>query len=380
MAGRARSCRLADCLRPASTYQGNYLVDPAKVLACVAIGLGVCASAAGQAWPEPPAWMTSTLDQGAHPEGCGTGNFLFPRVSAELLSGMGTGRNLQRIAATVLQAPAEALGFSAETALARDPQLAASVALIVTDGAVGSGSLISSDGDILTNWHVVKGFADVGVVFAPAGQDRKSAHNDIVRGRVVRVDEMSDLALVHLAVQPEGRKPLRLSDALAQLDLGAARATADGVAPGASGEQAQAFLERREDRRVGASASPSAALARAAPPPACPIKEVYQGRNADNTGLVAAYDARCTGRVDVEIIVPDDPSRPIVLRADRNLDGKPDILLLDFSHQGQGHWDLSFWDSAFDGSWGLVGHHPGGAIEPSSYESARAYRAGLAAR
>jgi hypothetical protein len=69
-----------------------------------------------------------------------------------------------------------------------------------------------------------------------------------------------------------------------------------------------------------------------------------------------------------------------VLRADRNLDGKPDILLLDFSHQGQGHWDLSFWDSAFDGSWGLVGHHPDGAIEPSSYESARAYRAGLAAR
>jgi hypothetical protein len=82
--------------------------------------------------------------------------------------------------------------------------------------------------------------------------------------------------------------------------------------------------------------------------------------------------------VDLEIIVPDDKSKPILLRADRNFDGKPDILLFDFSRQG--HWDLSFWDNDFEGAWALVGHHPKGTIEPSSYESASAYRARLAPR
>jgi len=106
---------------------------------------------------------------------------------------------------------------------------------------------------------------------------------------------------------------------------------------------------------------------------ACEPKEVYQGRNADNTGLVSAFDARCTGHVDMEVVVPDDKTRPIVLRADRNFDGKPDVLVLDFSREGR--WELSFWDSEFQGTWGLVGHHPDGAMLPSTFESADAYRA-----
>jgi len=46
--------------------------------------------------------------------------------------------------------------------------------------------------------------------------------------------------------------------------------------------------------------------------------------------------------------------------------------------QRRGQWDVSFWDSNFDGTWGLVGHHPDGNIAPSFFESADTYRAPIA--
>jgi hypothetical protein len=101
----------------------------------------------------------------------------------------------------------------------------------------------------------------------------------------------------------------------------------------------------------------------------CSPRQVVQGRNAGNTGLLAGYDMRCTGHVDLEIDVPDDASRPIVLRADRNLDGKPDLIVLDAGRQG--HWSVSYWDVAFDGRWALIGRHPDGRMEPSSFEMNR---------
>jgi len=427
-------------------------VNPGKLLAAVALAAGLCHAAAGQDLSGPDASMTAALDQGASPEGCGTSNFPFPRPSAELLSGLGTGRNLERIAGTVLPQPA----FEAQSAgdIAFFEDLAPSVVAVVTDHALGSGSLISAEGDVLTSWHVVKGYADVGIVFPPTRQGTGPRHNEVVRARVVKVDEVSDLALVKLAMMPKGRMPLRLADP-ADIRVGARvhalghrgehawtyakgqigeirpnfvwsegpggvehratvlrtnadvdpadsggplvgetgallgvggiggvggvggvdRAAADGVFLAVSGIEVRAFLQRPGDRRLA-----SATSAAAAPPAAlaCEVKQIYQGRSADNTGLVAAFDTRCTGRVDVEIVVPDEKSKPILLRADRNFDGKPDILLLDFSRQG--HWELSFWDSDFNGAWGLVGHHPDGAIEPSFYESASAYRERLAGK
>ncbi len=419
-------------------------MKPAKLIVALAIFAGVCASAAGQVLFEPDASMTYPLDQGARPEGCGTSNFPFPHPNADLLTGLGTGRNLEQVARTIFQEPIAGARSDQDVALSRE--LAPSVVLVVTGGGLGSGSLISGDGDVLTNWHLVKGFADVAIVFKPARPGSMPGQDDILRGRVVKVDEVSDLALVRLAAKPEGRIPLRLgaadgiaiganvhaigqqggqawsyangvigkihpafewSDAQASgahhadafqtnaildpaspgtplvSDTGALlgisgidRVSPDGLSHAISSVEVGAFLRRQGDRRFAAAVPASGTPLHSGPKSACRPMDVYQGRTVDNTGLVAAYDTRCTGRVDLEIVVPDDKSKPIMLRADRNLDGKPDILLFDFSRQG--HWDLSFWDSQFDGAWGLVGHHPDGAIEPSSYESADAYRARLA--
>jgi len=71
-------------------------------------------------------------------------------------------------------------------------RIAPSVVLIVSDDdSFGSGTLINSNGDILTNWHVVEGKSEVWVIFKPA-RDRDVAKADLRPARVIRVDEIAD--------------------------------------------------------------------------------------------------------------------------------------------------------------------------------------------
>ena len=85
-----------------------------------------------------------------------------------------------------------------------------SVVLIITETGIGSGSLIRPDGTILTNWHVVSSSREAGIVFKPTMEGRRLTKADVYRGRVVRVDELSDLALVKSeGVAPQAR-PLPL--------------------------------------------------------------------------------------------------------------------------------------------------------------------------
>jgi S1-C subfamily serine protease len=80
-----------------------------------------------------------------------------------------------------------------------------SVVLIVTNDSLGSGSLISTAGDIITNWHVVKGATSVGIVFKPAIEGRQPRKDDIKAAYVVKFDPIADLALVKAAEAPKGR-------------------------------------------------------------------------------------------------------------------------------------------------------------------------------
>ena len=75
---------------------------------------------------------------------------------------------------------------------------ARSVVLILTKDSLGTGTLISSDGDIITNYHVVKGFLEVGVVFKPITDGLKIGDADLLRARVIKVDEVADLALIRV--------------------------------------------------------------------------------------------------------------------------------------------------------------------------------------
>jgi hypothetical protein len=384
--------------------------------------------------------MLDPLDRGARPEGCGTSGFSVPKPSADLFSGMGTGRRLEQIARIHFRDPVVQAQNAEETALYE--AVTPSIVLLVTDGGLGSGFLVDEQGDVLTNWHLVRGFTDVAVVFKPARNAAQTARNEIVRGRVVRVDEVSDLALVRLAAVPEGRSPLALGNVrdisvgtnvqaighpstdtwtysrgvisqhrqgfewsagekgreyhadviLTQMPASSSNTgeplmngagavlginsfwnnSAEARSVAVSVGEVRVFLSRQDDRLVKTSVASAGEAGTAA---RCEGKEVYQGRTMANDGLMVAFDMRCTGHVDLEIVMPDDQSKPALLRADRNLDGKPDILMLDLQRRGQ--WDISFWDSNFDGTWSLVGHHPSGGTTPTFYESSETYRASV---
>jgi S1-C subfamily serine protease len=85
-----------------------------------------------------------------------------------------------------------------------------SVVLIARQNAIGTGSLVSATGEIITNYHVVKGSGTVGVIFKPETEGAKPTRDDIKVGQVLKYDEIADLALVKVSEIPAGRQPLRL--------------------------------------------------------------------------------------------------------------------------------------------------------------------------
>ena len=105
---------------------------------------------------------------------------------------------------------------SANTRSAKDAQIyriaSPSVVLILTNDGLGSGSLIGKGGEVITDYHVVKGYADVAVVFKPGKEGEKPTKDDMKVGHVIKYDEVADLALVKVDEVPAGRYPLRLGD------------------------------------------------------------------------------------------------------------------------------------------------------------------------
>jgi S1-C subfamily serine protease len=94
-------------------------------------------------------------------------------------------------------------------------KVAPSVVLILTkEGALGSGFLISDDGLVITNWHVIEGNKPIQVAFMPPKLELKK--EDFLKAVVVKGDEVSDLALLKLESMPLNVRPLSLnvSDAI----------------------------------------------------------------------------------------------------------------------------------------------------------------------
>jgi S1-C subfamily serine protease len=90
--------------------------------------------------------------------------------------------------------------------------LSPSVVLVVTNEGIGSGSVISG-GLILTNWHVVEGYKQVGVVFKPSSPGAKPSRADVIAADVIKVDQVRDLALLRPLTFPTiAPKPIELAD------------------------------------------------------------------------------------------------------------------------------------------------------------------------
>jgi len=87
-----------------------------------------------------------------------------------------------------------------------------SVVMIVTKDSLGSGALISSDGKIITNMHVVAGFQEVAVIFKPSLEGESPAKADIKLAKVIKIDEVSDLALLQVDDLPLNVQPLSFGE------------------------------------------------------------------------------------------------------------------------------------------------------------------------
>jgi hypothetical protein len=313
------------------------------------------------------------------------------------------------------------------------------VVLIATNDGLGSGSWIGSSGEILTNWHVVMGYSDVGVVFKPAAEGQVPSRDDVLTGHVVKYDEVADLALVKVANSPGGRSFLRLGDSseisvgldvhaighptgeawsytkgiISQYRLGFEWQASDGIKhkadvvqtqtpinPGnsggplisesatllgvnsfkAAGEGLNFAVSVADVRKFLARSGNRLAEGRPAQPPKseCLPKVVSQWRNKEDDATVVGLDMICTGKIDASLVYPDDKSQAVLLKMDRNRDGRADVVFFDFKRRDK--WDLSWWDENFDGHWTLVGYHDDGSLKPTRFESYEAYRKRTAKR
>jgi S1-C subfamily serine protease len=329
-----------------------------------------------------------------------------------------------------------------QTRSAKDAQVyrtvSPSVVMIVTKSALGSGSLIGSAGEVLTNFHVVKGHSDVGVVFKPATEGKRPTKDDVLVGHVIRYDEIADLALVKVANPPAGASVLQLGDAseisvgldvhaighptgetwtytkgiISQYRLSFEWQPKNGIKhkadviqtqtpinPGNSGGPlvgesgtligVNSFKEAGEGlnfavsvddvkKFLARSGNRAAEVSTASPPKAqCKPKLVSRWRSKEEDATIEDYDSTCTGKIDARFTYFDDQSRPLQLDMDRNHDGRFDV---QFWGNRASKWMLSFWDDKFVGRWTLVGYHEDGSLKPTRFESYAAYRKRLVVR
>jgi S1-C subfamily serine protease len=353
------------------------------------------------------------------------------RTTLSLVPPMLAGSNAEIPTAQLLHiAEHPAQDMIAATRSAKDAEIyrtiSPSVVLVATKDGLGSGSLVSSSGDIITNWHVVRGYDFIAVVFKPAIEGTKPRSEEMKLGHVVKYDPVPDLALIKAEEVPAGRIPIRLGDS-SEIVVGAdvrasytkgiisqyrrgyqweygdrTKHTADiiqtqtPINPGNSGGP----LISESSNLIGVNAGKAEGeglnfavsvdnvrrfLAEPTKPTqgdtsknACEPKEISRFRNSGNNAAVIAYDLNCSGKANANYIVPDKKADAILMTWDRNGDGQPDVVFFDFKRRGK--WDLSFWDAKFEGRWTLVGYHDDGSLKPTRFERYEDFQKRLAAQ
>lgn len=274
-----------------------------------------------------------------------------------------------------------------------------SVVMVVAGDSVGSGSVVRVFGDVLTNWHVVRGHTEVAIVFKPATEGQIPGKDEIFTGSVANYDEVADLALVKVGSPPGGTHILRLADSseinvgldvhaighpqagrwtytkgiISQYQLGVEWPGEDGtkhkadliqtqtpINPGNSGgplisesgkllgvntfkmkgEGLNFAISVDDVKKFLARTGNRTAEAKAAPPAKseCVPKKVTTWRNKENNAALVGIDMLCSGKMDAVLVTPDDQSQEVQLKVDRNHDGKADVIYFDFKRRGKlGH-------------------------------------------
>ena len=89
----------------------------------------------------------------------------------------------------------------------------ASVVAIYGDEAIGSGVIISSQGYILTNWHVIEDNPNLKVLTIGEG----SFEDNLREVEVIKYNATSDLALIKLNSQPDNMSVARVSQIIPKI-------------------------------------------------------------------------------------------------------------------------------------------------------------------
>jgi len=298
------------------------------------------------------------------------------------------------------------------------------VVIVLTKDGFGSGSVLSRDGRILTNWHVVSGYSEVGVIYKPKIEGASISDASVVVARVLATDKTADLALLEAAVVPSSAGVLPLGDPT-DVEIGAdvsaighptgeawtytrgiisqvrlayqwkemdgSEHTADVIQtqtpinPGNSGgplltdtgrvigvnafklEGAEGLnyaISITEIRKFLASQTQSSTTSQKSSE--CEPKVVYKGRSQQNDGDLTTFDIDCSGRARLAFFAPDDPSKPYEAWIDRNGTGKIDMIVYADGRTFK-KWKYSLIDSSDSGKFDVMGIHSDGTLNPTSY-------------
>jgi len=302
-----------------------------------------------------------------------------------------------------------------------------SVVLIVTKDALGSGALIDAEGRIVTNLHVVGDNKEVGVVFKPRVEGAVVDGADLHRAKVIRRDEVADLALIQVTEIPAGVKPLAIAGASAvQVGsdvhaIGHPTGEAWTYTRGIVSQIRRDYTWRAEDKiphtatviqtqtpiNPGNSGGPlldddlelvginsfsgegeglnfavsaedvKAFLARpddrlidkaktAVAAKACKENVLDERPSKDPVGVEYSLDSDCDGKGDYVMIVPDKKREPITFLFDDDGDGKIDTIILDTDRDD--HPDYALYDTDANGKIDMEGRYRNHEDEPYRYE------------
>jgi S1-C subfamily serine protease len=295
-----------------------------------------------------------------------------------------------------------------------------SVVIVVTDTGIGSGTYVGlGNNSLITNWHVVKGFKKVGLLFKPLAEGSKPSEADFEVAEVTKIDPTRDLALLQVATIPQNVKPIALGSE-ADIQVGA-DVHAIGHPTGEAWTYTKGFISQYrkdyewkteegshkasviqtqtpinpgnsggplisdEGKLIGINAFKATGealnfavaivdvqnfLAKSGVAPVkasstCKSVKIYEGRDSQNVSRLVQYDTNCDGKADYSFAFPDEISKPFSVYLDTNFDGKTDVTVEDRNRDGQ--WDISFHDVDFDGTIDLVGYHADGKLTPTSF-------------
>lgn len=297
--------------------------------------------------------------------------------------------------------------------------------MVITKDGLGSGSLISPDGLILTCNHVVGGYLQVGILFKPSKEGALPSPDSVVLADVVKTDQVADLALLKLEISPKRAfTPVKLGDfeavkigddvhaighptgeawtytkgIVSQIRRGYDWQADDGVKhiadvvqtqtpinPGNSGGPllssdggligVNAFKDNGEGLNFAIGSDEIARFmhrngnrsAQVTTPAAaeCEPHVLFEGRSAKDDASIKQIDVECHGKPDLTYVLPDDQTKPLFVIVSTSEKANPDGMILSYHRDGV--WNISYWDSKGNGDFDTIGYHPDGKLKPSSY-------------